>query len=64
MNQQLLYTPQQAADALQVSRSTLARMRISGAGPKFVRLSPHKVGYREADIHVWLDSRVKTSTSE
>jgi predicted DNA-binding transcriptional regulator AlpA len=57
-------TPKQAADYLTISLSTLARMRIAGNGPRFVRLSPQKVGYRPSDLEEFLQSRTRTSTSQ
>lgn len=57
-------TPIQAAEYLTLSISTLARMRISGNGPTFIRLSPQKIGYRQTDLDKFLEARVRTSTSQ
>lgn len=57
-------TPIQAAEYLTLSISTLARMRIAGNGPTFIRLSPQKIGYRQTDLDKFLEARVRTSTSQ
>jgi predicted DNA-binding transcriptional regulator AlpA len=59
-----LLTPAQTAEYLTLSISTLARMRISGNGPNFIRLSRQKVGYRQSDLDKFLEARVRTSTSQ
>jgi len=56
-------TPQQAADLLGISKSTLAKFRLRGDGPKFLKLSK-KVLYRESDLEDWIAQRVFNSTSE
>jgi hypothetical protein len=59
-----LLFPDQAARYLLLSVSTLARMRISGNGPKFLRVSPQRVAYRISDLDRYLDGRTRTSTSQ
>ena len=59
-----LLTPIQTAEYLTLSISTLARMRIAGNGPTFIRLSPQKIGYRQSDLDKFLEARVRTSTSQ
>lgn len=59
-----LLTPEQTARYLTLSMSTLARMRIAGNGPTFIRLSPQKIGYRQLDLDEFLETRVRTSTSQ
>jgi len=53
-----------AAEALSLSVRSLERMRCTGGGPKFVRLSRGRVAYREADLVEWIAKRVVSSTSE
>jgi predicted DNA-binding transcriptional regulator AlpA len=54
-----------AARYVGLGRSTLEKMRCTGDGPKFIRLGPRRVGYRQRDLDEWLDSRPQcTSTSE
>ena len=59
-----LLFPEQAAKYLLLSISTLARMRIAGNGPTFVRVSPQRVAYRVSDLDKYLDGRTRTSTSQ
>jgi predicted DNA-binding transcriptional regulator AlpA len=48
---------------LRVSTSTLAKWRLSGSGPRFVKLG-HRVAYRQADIDEYLSRQTRASTSE
>ncbi|MCZ4354847.1 AlpA family phage regulatory protein [Roseovarius aestuarii] len=42
-----------------LSRSTLYAMMAEGAFPKPIKLGKRAVGWREADIAAWLDSRAQ-----
>ena len=53
-----------AAEALSLSVRSLERMRFTGGGPKFVRLSRGRVAYTEADLAEWIAARTVSSTSE
>jgi predicted DNA-binding transcriptional regulator AlpA len=59
-----LLTPQQAAAALGVSTNYLAKLRVSGRGPAFERLTPRVIRYSTADLDDWRQSRRRTSTSD
>ena len=52
-----------AAAICSLSERTLERLRVSGAGPKFVRLGK-SVRYQLDDLEEWIASRVVGSTSE
>lgn len=56
-------TSQQAADLIGISASTLAKLRLSGEGPKFLKLGK-RVAYRPSDLEAWQSQRVYQSTSE
>jgi|JI8StandDraft_2_1071088.scaffolds.fasta_scaffold127261_2 predicted DNA-binding transcriptional regulator AlpA len=44
---------------------TVRKLRCQGGGPKYVKLSARRVGYRLADLESWLASRPTfTSTAE
>lgn len=58
-----LLTQLEAATLLHLSERTLERLRVSGAGPKFVRLG-RSIRYRPTDIEAYIASRVVSSTSE
>ncbi|MGE0733731.1 MAG: helix-turn-helix transcriptional regulator [Alphaproteobacteria bacterium] len=62
--QDRLLTRQEAAERLNTSRGWLAKMAISGAGPKFLKLGRRCVRYRESDLTAWIESRIRTSTSD
>lgn len=56
-----------AAEYLGLSCPTLERMRLSGAGPVFAKLTPGNRGpvrYRRADLDTWLASKLVRSTSD
>jgi hypothetical protein len=47
-----------AAQFCGVSPITMERMRKSECGPRFVRLSERRLGYRVGDLCDWLESRL------
>jgi excisionase family DNA binding protein len=53
----------EAAKYLHLAVPTLEKLRVYGGGPRFVRLG-RAVRYRPADLDAWLESRVRTSTSD
>jgi predicted DNA-binding transcriptional regulator AlpA len=59
----VLRTPA-AAEYVGLSHSTLEKFRLTGEGPKFVRIGVRAVGYRIEDLEAWLAERVRHSTSE
>ena len=60
----VVLTPEQAAEALSLSPSTLAKLRLSGNGPTYCKMGRRKIGYRPADLEAWLSNRTHKSTSE
>jgi len=60
---QSLLTQSECAELLRLSERTLERLRVTGAGPKFLRIR-HSIRYRPADVEQWAASRVVGSTSE
>ncbi len=46
-----------------VAASTLTKKRLSGAGPRYIKLGA-RVLYDRADLDAWLLSSKRTSTSE
>jgi hypothetical protein len=55
-------TPAEAAYLLNRSVATLARWRVTGEGPAFVRPKPRLVRYRLADIEAFLGAPVRSTT--
>lgn len=54
----------EAAEYLGVHRTYLDRRRTAGGGPAFIRLSARKIAYRTADLDIWLEAQLRTSTSD
>jgi excisionase family DNA binding protein len=48
------FTPVEAADYLRSSTSTLAKLRLLGQAPAFVRIG-RAVRYRQSDLDAWMD---------
>lgn len=59
-----ILTPAEASQRIGLSTSWLAKLRLTGEGPPFIKLGRHRVGYDSLDVEAWLDSRRRTSTSE
>lgn len=55
---------ERAADLLGLSRSYLCKLRTSGGGPQFSKLSYRMVRYRVGDLLAWAASKSARSTSE
>ena len=53
-----------AAAYLNLSPSTLAKMRVRGDGPAYSKAGPRVVVYDVADLDAYLNGRKRFSTSE
>ena len=60
---EVLYAPAQVSKLLGKKESTLARWRMEGAGPRYVKVGRTPC-YRGAAILEWLASSERQSTSE
>jgi predicted DNA-binding transcriptional regulator AlpA len=58
-----LLKPNGAADLTIMSESWLAKKRMEGNGPPFLKLG-RAVRYRKRDVLAWLETREKKSTSQ
>ncbi|HXX50204.1 MAG TPA: helix-turn-helix domain-containing protein [Xanthobacteraceae bacterium] len=58
-----LLTAAEAARTLRLSERSLDRLRVSGLGPRFVKLK-RRVLYQQSDLDEWIASQVVSSTSE
>lgn len=56
-----MQTTKEAASCLGISEKTLANWRVSGIGPKYLKVG-RLVRYREEDIQSWLSARTFTAT--
>lgn len=57
----LLRAPE-LAELLGLTLSTLAKLRCSGKGPPFYKLTNQSVGYNQDDVMEWLSKRRRVST--
>jgi len=58
-----LLTPREAADFLRMGLSWLAKARMRGDGPPFVKIG-RSIRYPESALHQWMKARMHLSTSE
>jgi predicted DNA-binding transcriptional regulator AlpA len=58
-----LLTPNEAAAVLKVSLSWLAKARMRGDGPPYIRVG-RSIRYAEAALVQWMKSKQRSSTSE
>ena len=58
----ILLTPKQAARLLNLSVSWLAKRRLAGDGPPYVKLGG-AVRYAETSLQQWMKGQQRTSTS-
>lgn len=59
----LIFTPEETANRLKVSLSYLAKARMRGDGPAFIKIG-RAIRYSEAHLLQWMKSRQRLSTSE
>jgi predicted DNA-binding transcriptional regulator AlpA len=57
----LLRAPE-LSELLGLTMSTLAKLRCSGKGPPFYKLTNQTVGYRQDEVMEWLSKRRRVST--
>jgi hypothetical protein len=58
-----VHTTKETAVRLKVSESFLAKQRVSGGGPKYIKVG-RVVRYPETAINEYLSAHVRTSTSD
>lgn len=58
-----LYTIDEVAEHLGMTRGALATMRYEGKGPLLVKLTSRQIRYRASDLDEWIESRVRESTA-
>lgn len=56
--------PPEAARYLGLSESTLAKQRLRGDGPRYVKLGSRAVGYSINELNAYLELCTRSSTSE
>jgi predicted DNA-binding transcriptional regulator AlpA len=63
IQRRVLRTPD-AALYLGLTASTLEKMRLTGDGPRFIRLGARAVGYARDDLDAFVDAGRRRSTSD
>jgi predicted DNA-binding transcriptional regulator AlpA len=58
-----LLTPKEVKERLKIGLSWLAKARMRGDGPPFIKIG-RAIRYSEAAIQQWMKSRQRLSTSE
>ena len=58
-----LLSAKDAARALRLAEGTLAKLRLTGKGPLFVKLG-RRVAYRPEDLDRWIAANLRRSTSD
>lgn len=53
----------EAAAYLRLSKSTLAKARVSGRGPPYLKVG-RRVLYRHGDLDAWAQATLRSSTSQ
>lgn len=56
--------PPEAALYIGLSESTLAKQRLRGDGPRYVKLGSRAVGYSINELDAYLEACTRSSTSE
>ena len=57
-------TPKEAGDFLRVSLSWLAKARMRGDGPPYVKLPGRSIRYSETALLLWMRAHQRLSTSQ
>jgi hypothetical protein len=58
-----LWAPEKAARYLGMTTGWLAKLRMMGGGPRYVKMA-RRVFYRRSDLDAWTSARVIASTSQ
>ncbi|OWY15560.1 DNA-binding protein [Thioclava sp. F34-6] len=59
--QERIYRRPDVEKLVGLSRSTLYAMMAEGSFPKPVKLGKRAVGWRETDLHIWLNNRLNNA---
>jgi predicted DNA-binding transcriptional regulator AlpA len=53
----------EASAHLRVSKSLLDKLRLTGGGPRYLKLGARRVVYTVADLNAWAESGRRSNTS-
>jgi predicted DNA-binding transcriptional regulator AlpA len=59
-----LLNEREAAELLGISPRTLEATRSRGDGPKFVKVTRHRIAYKPSELRAWVEAHTRTSTSQ
>ena len=59
-----LLTEPQAAAYLNLTQRALQAWRCRGGGPRYVKISARAIRYRKSDLGLFVDERLRSSTSD
>lgn len=63
MSNQLL-TPAAAGAQLGLTAAALARLRYTGGGPAFIKLTAKAVRYQQSDLDAWIAGKKRANTRD
>ena len=61
---QALINEKRAGDFLGLSDRAIQKMRQTGGGPRYIRISSRCLRYRRIDLKAWADTLMRSSTSD
>ena len=64
INDEKHYRTRDAAKYIGLSASTLAKKRMDGSGPTFIKLGKKLVTYRKSDLDLWCNANSFKNTGE
>ena len=64
LSQLPLLTEGEAAAFLKLTTRALQAWRYQGRGPRYVKISARAVRYRPEDLKAWIETRLRSSTSD
>lgn len=59
-----IVTPDALSEFLEVPVQTLAKMRVDGTGPEFIRVNSRTIRYRWEAVEKWLTEQTHTTTDD
>lgn len=65
MNHQApLASSKDVAEFIGVTSNALAKLRMDGNGPAFIRVGSRNIKYRWSDVEAWIDANTHTTTDD
>ncbi|WP_319498031.1 helix-turn-helix domain-containing protein [uncultured Cohaesibacter sp.] len=58
-----LYTPEQTGEILKMATQTLAKWRMTGEGPRFLKFG-NRIRYTEKDLLAYINDNTKQHTGQ